>query len=504
MNERYLMKKLLAVPLVVLAGAFGATLGAQSNEELPRRQYEQGLSFMQGQRYSEALKDFQAVIDSFPKSAVADNALLQIALYQLDVAHDISATQGAVDQLLKVYADSDSAPMARVVEGRVGMARGRGAADVDAALASFERVPSFFPGHEAVPAAGFYAGETLRLVRRIDEALDRFRRVAAEYPNSPWAAQANLAAGYCLVQGGRAKDALPEIQRVRQQLPGSAVALEAINLNTILYRLYVRAPGQPAYGFSGRYVGDEKANFNDVIGVTIDPANRLLLGHKSGIAVFDPKGVLKNTVVANEPSAFFVDEKARIVFARQQTLIAEKAEATTVSIPQPAGRPARVVDDIPSVVVMSTGQRLIVDRKEKNIIRVGADGKYIGSFGSQISTDRLAISKLDDVAVIDKDTKNIIVADRDGKVLTKILPKGSNYQFEEPVDLAFDQLGHLYVLDRGKASVYVFGPQYRLITTFTIAEKSPGAFTRAMSFALDAAGRMFIFDERAKRIQVYQ
>ena len=48
---------LLGVALVL-----GTTIGlAQSNEDLPRRQYESGLSFLRGQRYSEALKDFQAI-----------------------------------------------------------------------------------------------------------------------------------------------------------------------------------------------------------------------------------------------------------------------------------------------------------------------------------------------------------------------------------------------------------------------------------------------------------
>ena len=50
----------------------------------------------------------------------------------------------------------------------------------------------------------------------------------------------------------------------------------------------------------------------------------------------------------------------------------------------------------------------------------------------------------------------------------------------------------------------MFGPKNRLITTFTIAEKTPGAFTRARALGLDAAGRLYIFDERVKRIQVYQ
>jgi hypothetical protein len=114
------------------------------------------------------------------------------------------------------------------------------------------------------------------------------------------------------------------------------------------------------------------------------------------------------------------------------------------------------------------------------------------------------MNALDDVALIDKDAKAISILDRDGKPLSRILAKGPNYQLDEPVDLAYDRLGYLYVLDRGKASVLVFGPRNRLITNFTIAEKTPGAFTRARALALDQAGRLYIFDERAKRIQVYQ
>ena len=122
------------------------------------------------------------------------------------------------------------------------MIKGRSASDVDSAVASFERVERLFPGNDAVPAAGFYAGEALRLVRRYEEALERYRRVSASYPSSPWAARANLAAGYCLVQADRAAAALPEVQRVRQMMPQSAEAQTALNINSILYRLHVRAP----------------------------------------------------------------------------------------------------------------------------------------------------------------------------------------------------------------------------------------------------------------------
>ena len=44
----------------------------------------------------------------------------------------------------------------------------------------------------------------------------------------------------------------------------------------------------------------------------------------------------------------------------------------------------------------------------------------------------------------------------------------------------------------------------RLLTTFTIPEKSPGAFGNGNALALDAAGRLYVFDERTDSIKVYR
>lgn len=495
------MKVLLLPIVLVMLGASGA---AQSSEELPRRQYESGMSFLKGQRYAEALKDFQAILEAHPKSLVADNALLQIALYQIDVAHDLGAAQTAVDQLLKAYPDTDSAPMAYVVGGRVSMAKGRTPGDVDSAVASFERVERLFPGNDAVPAAGYYAGEALRLVRRHDDALVRYRRVAGSYPSSPWAARANLAAAYCLVQLDRAPAALPEVQRVRQLMPASPEAEAALHINSILYRLHVRATKGAAFSFSGRAIGPERSSFDDVIGVKIDPLNRVLLGFSKGVAVFDAKGAQTSIVGAQDPTAFFVDEANRVVFAREGALHTERTATTPLTVPQVAPKPPRPLEKIPAAVMLSSGHRLVVDRESKSIVRYDAAGRYIDPFMATINTERMATNGLDDVAVIDRETKAVVILDRDGKPLSKILAKGANYQFDEPVDLGFDRLGYLYVLDRGRASVFVFGPKNRLMTTFTIAENVPGAFTRARALGLDPAGRLYIFDEKPKRIQVYQ
>ena len=496
----------VAVLMVCLGAGLVLTAGAQqpsaSNEEFARRQYDSGLAFLQNHRYAEALKDLQAVVDSFATSSVADNALLQIAQYQLEVARNVALTQTAIDKLLKDYPDTDSAPMAHVLSGRLAMTKGRAPADVDAALASFERVPRLFPGSEAVAAAGYYAGESLRTVRRIDEALDRYRRVRLEYPRSGWAARASIGEGYCLVQQDRAARALPEMQWVRQQFPNAPAAADALALNTIIYRLYVRAPAQPPYGFSGRFIGNERADYRDVMGIQWDRDGRLLLGHKGGVAIFDDKGTAAGSVAATEATSFFLDEKNRIIVARGGALIADRAETIGLIVPTREGIP-RAVEEVPSVVATSRGDRLVSDPKFKTVLRLSADGKYQAVFSSTYAA-KLAINALDDIAMLDKSAKSISIVDRDGKALGKIPGKGTGYELADPVDMAFDALGHLYVLDRGKSSVVVFSPKNRFVANVTIPEKSPGAFTRPAALGVDGTGRLYIFDERARRIQVYQ
>jgi TolA-binding protein len=483
--------------------ALVAALAAQTprEEELARTQYQSGLDFLQNKRYAEAIKDFQAVVDGFPKSSVADSALLQIAMYQLDVAHNMDAAQAATDKLVKDYASAPAAPMAYVMSGRLAIAKGRAPSDVETSLASFDRVPRLFPGSEGVAAANYYAGKTLWLARRADDALERFRRVTMEFPRSIWSARAALGAAAALVQTDRATRALEELQRVRQQFPGTPEAAMALNANTIIYRLYLRPP-QPAYTFSGRAIG-ETSKFKDVVGMTIDDGGRILLGHKGGVSIFDSKAALVRTVSSEEPSAFFIDERGRLVTVRKDQLIAEgTGDYASILVPQKDGK-MRQAEEIPSVVPLTNGERLVADHKSKAVIRVAINGKFIGNFAS-VDAERMVTNELEDIAMLDRDSKQVIIVDRTGKIVNKVPSKTTGYEFNNPVDVTFDPLGHVYVLDRGKPTIFVFGAKNRLVTTFTVPEKDPGAFQKPQAFALDAAGRVYLFDDRSQRIQVYQ
>ncbi len=154
-------------------------------------------------------------------------------------------------------------------------------------------------------------------------------------------------------------------------------------------------------------------------------------------------------------------------------------------------------------MTLSGGDRLVADRKAKTVLRISPAGKFIANFAT-LNTERLARNEFDDVAMIDRDTKSIVIVDRDGRNLSRIPAKGTAYQLDDPADIAFDGLGHLYVLDSRRAVIHVFAPGGRLVASITAPGKEAGALQKPRAMALDSAGRLYVFDESSQRLQVYQ
>jgi TolA-binding protein/DNA-binding beta-propeller fold protein YncE len=510
----------LRVPVAFLVVATTISPHAQSSEEYARRQYESGMSFLQNRRYAEALKDFQSVIDAYPTSSVADDAMLEIARYQFEVSRDFAAAEQTIDQLVKKYPRADATPQAHVMLGRLLLARSHARADAETALASFERAARLFPESGVAPAAGFFAGEVLRLIGRSDEALERYELVSASYPKDPWASRSMLGAAAGLVAAGRITPAMEKLQRVRQRFAGTPEAERALALNTILYRLYVRAPAQPPYAFADRVLAGAAGRLKDGIAVGVDKTGNVIFVNKSAALVLNPSGATVRSLSGTEPRGLFFDRDGRAVLTLNRARLSAASSGTRLAwliegnimpdgaqpilleIPSPGGK-TRALEDIPGGAATATGDLLVIDRGARAVVKFSPVGKHLGTFATG-DADRLAIDASGNVAILDRDNKSITVVDPDGRGARKIVVSG--YAPDNPVDLAFDALGHLYVLDRGRSSLYILttGRAPKLLASFTVPEKHPGSFTRATAFALDEAGRLYIYDERAERVQIYQ
>lgn len=488
-----------AFPIVVLAQ------GPGTPEEFARRQFDSGLEFLRAGRTAEALKDFQAVIDGYPNSTVADDAMLAIARHQLEVAHDPATAQATAESLVKKYPGSDSVPTAYVVAGQAMVARGLTPANIDAALANFDRVPRLFPGSDGVAPALYAAGDTLRRLGRCPEALERFDQVVMEYPRTTWASLARLGGGACLASTGRPFDGMAALQRVVNAFPNSPQAATARDWNSILYRLYVRPPAQPPYVFANRSIAGPGGKLKDVTGLAFGPDGSLAIGHKMGVSVMDAKGTPARSVGTGEARGIAIDPSGKVVLVQKAVLQQEvgagqPAQLITLTIPS-SGAQASVLDEMAAVGVLSTGERVVADRDRRGVFRFDPAGKFVGPFAA-IRANRIAVGPGDLVALLDRDARAISVLDRAGKPAMKLQPRGAGYEMKDPSDLAFDSMGHLYVLER--AVVAVFAPDGHLVTTFSSSDKSAGGFRSASSIALDDAGRLYVYDESAERVQVYQ
>lgn len=502
------------IPRIVRAGVLAVALAAGlldpvvaaaqggDTEEFARRQYESGLAFLRDQKFAEALKDFQAIVDGYPASRVADAALLQIAQYQLDTAGDVEAAGAAVDALLKKYGTTESAPMAHVLAGRLLLSRGRAPADVEAALASFERVPRLFPGSEAVPASIYEAGETLRLTNRDGEAILRYRQVSTDYPASPWAARALLGEARCLVITGKPTRAMELLQRLRQRFPGSPQAATALGWNTLLYRLFLRPPVQPAFQFSGRTVAGTAGKLKDIEALAIDSKGHLFAAGKNGVLQFDPNGKGLPGVSAAEPKAIVFDVAGKPVVFSRGGYINAAGQPFGLAVPKNDGTP-KPLEDIAAGLVTPFGEVIVADKDLRAIGRFTAAGKHVAPF-APVNASRLVMDPTGRVAALEADSAGVAILEADGRPKQRIPAKGQGYQFDKPVDLAVDPFGHLYVLDRNLATVFVFTQSGQLVTKVTIPEREPGAFRRAAAMALDAAGRLYVFDDEAEKVQIYQ
>jgi tetratricopeptide (TPR) repeat protein len=374
------------------------------------------------------------------------------------------------------------------------------------ALKDFQAVldaRSAFPGSDVVPAAMYHAGEALRLVRLDGEAIVRYRQVTIDFPGSAWAAQALIAEARCLVATGRPQHAMERLQRVRERFPRTPEASRAIALNTVLYRLYLRAPAQPPFQLASRSLVGAGGRLKDIEALVVDGDGQILAAAPAAVLVFDPSGKPLRSIRAIEPRSVSMDAGGRPLISHKGGLLAGGTNLL-LSLTRPDGSP-RPLKEVVAAAATPTGDLLVADRGAKAIARFSPAGQFLGPFAA-VNARRLAVDATGLTAALEQDAGAIVIFEPDGTPRTRLASGGPGHQFERPVDLAFDPFGHLYVLDRNRGAVVIFRlqPQPEVVATFAVPQGSPGNFRKATAFALDAAGRLFVYDEDAESIQVYQ
>ena len=127
--------------LIGLAVASPLSAQTETDAQLERaaeRRFRSAEQFYAGGRYGQALRDFEAILDTMPGSRLADDAALRIARHRFEVEGDPVAAEEMVDRLFRAYPAGDSIPGAHLLLGRIAITSLP--PRLEDALAEFERV----------------------------------------------------------------------------------------------------------------------------------------------------------------------------------------------------------------------------------------------------------------------------------------------------------------------------------------------------------------------------
>jgi hypothetical protein len=348
-----------------------------------------------------------------------------------------------------------------------------------------------------VAAQLFAEGEAARADHRFEDALAAYHRIVASHPASAWTMRALVESATCLVALERWSDAMQQLQAVRARSTSDPLAAVAVARNTLLYRLHLRG-GQPSHRYApATGMATTDIDLRRVAGIAVDDQNRVHLGTRKALYIYGENGAITETIPAEDVRGFVVHDGGDVWLDEKSLRSSGRVQRVTSAA---SGRSRDV--DIQAAAAAPDGDILVADRESKSILRIAPDGTYRTGVAPR-DVVRLAVSPTGDVAAIERETRAVLLIAQDGTVHS-LAPTAQAFTLRAPVDVAFDVFGHLYVLERD--AVLVFTPKGEPLAVAlppSAGRGTIGGLKAAAALALDGAGRLYILDEDAERIQIY-
>ncbi len=435
---------------------------AAAQDPAAERLYAQALRQIQDGDGDGARQELQLLVQQFPRDRLAPKALLQVAEIQHALG-DLQATRLVLEQLRSQYGRSVESAAAFVKQADIEVQEARRREDLEEARATFRRVPLLYgresyPDLEARVRARIRTGELSLQLGDDQDAVAEFLTAVEDEPPGPSTGQARLLLATALTRRGEWVAAAEVLQRLASE-DGSATSNEAdrrqaVRLMSLIHRRLVRPlSGSAPWPTASRY-----------------PAGGLQLKEPSGVAAAEDGRLIITD--RRLKTAVLVDADGQV-----------KQRATVEASGHPgwsAGAPYRVTDlGISAPFDGRQSPRFLEPHPGKEKPLKGLLAAERGRFG--------------DWFIIARGWKSLLsfVTARQGQALLAA-------NKPEPVDLAQDVLGRIYVLDRNSKSVLRLGVDRRQVETVLKA-----AWKRPVALALDPLGNTYVLDRGNRTVEMW-
>jgi len=498
MNRRL---RALTIILLSLSWCSSSVLAQGPPTDLARQHLESGIQFYEQGRYKQAINDFQIIVASMSETEFADDALLRIGRYHLDIEEDFEEAKSNFDAVLRSYPTGDAAPGAYFFLGEVVFRSDRTGRAIDDALANYQRV-FIYENNPWIPAALFATGRALERQGKFQEAVDAYFQVIVDHARSEWSAGAQLGVGRSFVRQGEPLEAMAQFQQVRNNHPDSADAESALDWLTLLYRFY-GAPmmGKPvSFRRDASFKGALGDKFKNVMAVRVSVSGiHVLERGRKRIVTFDRNGSLASTKGAGEPYGLSVDPRGQLVVATEKAVVLD-GKPVVYSIPAKDG--PEPLEKIRWAARDRLGEVYVYDEGQKQILRFGDDAQLLGAFPDNTPREVLAIEvdQLGNLVVLEKKQREVFVYSPEGRAIAKIVTKKGQLNLKKAVDIALDPAGYLYILDEDSAQIAVFDAAYQHLTTLTAESLGAGVIEKPQTMDVDASGDLYVYDDKSKAV----
>ncbi len=495
------IRNIAGLVLLGWSGAVSAAPVQDGPSDIARKHLESGLQFYNQERYKQALNDFQIIVSSMAETDYADDAMLHIGEYYLEVERDFEQAEQSFAALLQRYPTGDKAPGAYYFLGQVALRSDRSGKALDDAMANFQRVIRLYPQSEFVAPALTATGLALERLGRWQEAVDVYSQVVTEHTNSRSAPGAQVGIGRSTVRLGNPFQGMLELQRARNQWPDSAEAAGALDLLTLVFRFYANPRfGRPISFQKDTAFNPQVQKFKGVLAVRVSSSGIHVLekGNKR-VVTFDNNGRLAGTQAAADPRSLSIDPWGILVVANQKALIIG-GRAMVLKVPDEKG--PKPLEKIRAATRDRFGELYVYDESQKKVLRFDPSGNVKGPFPDTTPREvlLLEVDTSGNIIIMDKKDRGLQVYTPDGVRTARLQKRGAKWNLKKPVDVAVGPAGYVYLLDENSGQVAVFDPSYEFVALLTGSNLGGGALGKPKTLDVDGTGALYVYDDKAKTV----
>ena len=501
--------------VLVLSGAHAAGQSG-GDPDLAKRTFLNAEQLMREGKRAQALKAYEQVIQAYPGSPYADDSLMRVGGYHYPIESvwdlgsvaevEQEAGRGFFEQVQERYPQSDSASHAAYKLGLLALEPESPRRNLDEAYAAFYSVVNIYPDSAWRSPALRGAAVAEIGKRNYDSAILSLERALEAVPHGEGAAESHFLLGIANARLGDFLRAAEEFQAARLEQPGSRSADRALDWLTLLYNTRLRA----AFGAAPRHSHDrtfvpklpDGKDLRGDISIAVRPDGALVVAdpRRDAVLTFSADGSLAGSEPAEEIQSVGFDAfGAQIIVSAGEVRIAGRRFAAG----RRKGDSVDPVEEIGGVFRSSKGKIFILDREEGELLRYDADPqdpKVVHEdkeAGTRLTA--MAAGPEDRLFFLDDRSESVMWLHK-GKVEPLVPAGGGVLTLEEPVALAADMLGNVYVADSRQRAVIVLGPDGREQERISPPADSAAGLEAPAAIAVGPKGEIYIYDERKRTV----